>query len=177
MNKNRVKRSTTSKGRARVGIPRIFALGVLPVAICLGVAGGVLWNRAKPAVPSQDSKSNETNTLPVAAESPRTVANLGQEKLVGRWARPDGGYVLSIKSVEDNGTLNATYHNPHPINVSRAEYSQPGSLTKVFVELRDANYPGSTYSLVYHPQSDQLRGTYYQAALKQEFEVLFERIK
>jgi len=33
----------------------------------------------------------------------------------------------------------------------------------VFIELRDVNYPGSTYSLTYEPASDQLKGIYYQA--------------
>ena len=49
-------------------------------------------------------------------------------------------------------------------------------VVKVFIELRDANYPGSTYNLTYDPQSDQLQGIYYQAALQQQFEVVFLRM-
>ena len=47
----------------------------------------------------------------------------------------------------------------------------------MFVELRDVNYPGSTYTLVYQPENDQLAGIYYQAALQQQFDVFFERTK
>jgi hypothetical protein len=35
--------------------------------------------------------------------------------------------------------------------------------TQVVVELRDVNYPGSTYTLTYDPGTDRLTGTYYQA--------------
>jgi hypothetical protein len=55
--------------------------------------------------------------------------------------------------------------------------SRDGAAVEVFIELRDANYPGSTYNLTYDPQSDQLQGIYYQAALQQQFEVFFVRMK
>jgi hypothetical protein len=45
----------------------------------------------------------------------------------------------------------------------------------VFVELRDVNYPGSTYALTYDAERDQLKGIYYQAAMQQQFEVFFVR--
>jgi hypothetical protein len=48
---------------------------------------------------------------------------------------------------------------------------------KVFVELRDVNYPGSTYTLTYDPASDQLKGIYYQAVEQQRFPVAFFRAK
>ena len=73
--------------------------------------------------------------------------------------------------------MDAGYFNPRPINVSRAEASQEGTTTKVFIELRDTNYPGSTYTLTYDPQSDQLKGVYFQAALQQSFDVVFVRLK
>ena len=48
---------------------------------------------------------------------------------------------------------------------------------KVFIELRDVNYPGSTYTLTYDPASDQLKGVYYQAVEKQRFPVAYVRMK
>jgi hypothetical protein len=73
--------------------------------------------------------------------------------------------------------MDAGYFNPRPINVSRAEASQEGTTIKVFIELRDTNYPGSTYTLTFDPQSDQLKGVYFQAALQQSFDVFFVRLK
>jgi hypothetical protein len=104
-------------------------------------------------------------------------ARAGFDRLKGRWRRPDGGYVLEIREIDASGKMVAAYFNPRPINVSRAEASQEGTTTKVFIELRDKNYPGSTYTLTYDPGSDQLKGTYFQAALQQSFEVVFVRIK
>ena len=98
-------------------------------------------------------------------------------KLAGKWARADGDYVLEVKSVDGAGTMQAAYFNPNPINVSRAAALYQGGEAKVLVELRDRDYPGCTYSLTYDPKTDQLYGQYYQAALRQTFEVTFARMK
>jgi hypothetical protein len=100
----------------------------------------------------------------------------GFDVLKGKWLRPDGGYVVEVRSVDDRGKMEASYSNPRPIHVAKAEASRDGPATKVFIELRDVNYPGSTYDLTYDPQSDSLKGIYYQAALRQRFEVAFMRV-
>ena len=97
--------------------------------------------------------------------------------LKGRWLRPDGGYVIEVKGIDDSGKMEAAYLNPRPINISKAQATQEGTVTKVFIELRDTGYPGSTYTLTYDPQSDQLKGIYFQAAMQQSFEVFFVRMK
>jgi len=99
------------------------------------------------------------------------------QKLEGRWQRGDGGYILDIRGVDADGKLTATYLNPRPINVARSEASMVGDTLRVFVELRDTNYPGSIYQLTYEPVADRLQGTYYQAALRESYEVAFERVK
>ena len=95
--------------------------------------------------------------------------------LTGRWLRPDGGYILEVKSVDSTGLMAAGYFNPRSINVAKAQASVENTALKVFVELRDVNYPGSTYNLVYNPSADRLIGTYYQAVEKRTFEVFFVR--
>jgi len=55
--------------------------------------------------------------------------------------------------------------------------TRAGAALKVFVELRAPGYPGSTYTLTYDAQRDQLQGTYFQAALGQTFAVAFVRLK
>jgi hypothetical protein len=79
--------------------------------------------------------------------------------------------------VDTGGKLDAAYLNPRPIHVAKAEASLESAVVKVFIELRDVNYPGSTYTLNYDPASDQLTGMYFQATLQQRFEVCFERQK
>ena len=104
-------------------------------------------------------------------------AHGGFDALNGRWLRPDGGYILEIRSVEASGTIDAVYLNPKPITIAKADARRDGSAVKVFVELRAPNYPGSTYTLTYDPRRDQLEGIYFQAALQQRFDVMFVRMK
>ena len=71
--------------------------------------------------------------------------------------------------------MDAAYYNPKSIHVGKAAASRDGETVKIFIELRDVNYPGSTYTLHYDPVSDQLKGVYYQAVEKQSFAVVFWR--
>ncbi len=120
-------------------------------------------------VPAKPSDEAVRQTAPPASQ-PTDV-----QSLVGRWVRTDGGYVIEIQTVRDDGTLKAAYYNPGPINVARAEARDKDRGLEVFVELRDVNYPGSTYTLVYDRAKDQLHGIYYQAVAQQNYEVVFVR--
>ncbi len=147
------------RGRQSKPLParrrRVFPLlaGIAAV-IALMAAGAWWWNQSRSA---------------------DTLAAF--QKLEGRWQRGDGGYILDIRGVDAAGKLTAAYLNPRPINVARAEASMVGDTLRVFVELRDTNYPGSIYQLTYEPVADRLQGTYYQAALRESYEVVFERVK
>jgi hypothetical protein len=97
--------------------------------------------------------------------------------LKGRWVRPDGGYMIAIRSVAADGKLDAAYANPRPLPFAVAEAKREGDRLKVFLELRAGGYDGSTYTLVYDPAADVLKGVYYQAVAKQRFDVQFARAK
>ena len=97
------------------------------------------------------------------------------QRLEGKWVRPDGGYVLELRNIKKDGSITAGYFNPRPIRVFRAEASRKDETLSVFVELRDVNYPGSTYKLQYDPVSDRLKGTYFQAVERQTFNIEFVR--
>ena len=144
-----------------------FAVFVWAVAVCGLVISCGGRTETPPAPPPA-----ETNTAASAAAISPEVA-----KLVGKWERPDGGYVLEIKSVDASGKAEVAYFNPNPINVSRAAAWRDKETAKLVVELRDAGYPGCTYTLEHNPQSDQLFGQYFQAAMQQTYEVVFSRRK
>lgn len=112
-----------------------------------------------------------------AAELPSPSSALGPDpaKLVGRWLRADGGYLLQLTDPGPGGQLQAAYFNPRPINVARAAWKHEEGYLGAFVELRAPNYPGSTYTLAYDPASDRLVGIYFQAAMQQQFDVEFKR--
>ena len=95
--------------------------------------------------------------------------------LVGRWVRPDGGYVINIDSVGADGQLDASYTNPTPLPFARAEASREGDQIKLFFKLTAGGYGGSTYTLTLDPAGDTLRGVYYQANARESYDIYFER--
>lgn len=110
-----------------------------------------------------------------APPSPTTPAASAYSALTGKWARSDGDYMIAITSVAEDGAMNASYFNPDPIHVGKAQASRADGGIKVVIVLQDANYPGSTYTLAYDVKTDRLVGTYYQAVAKETYEVFFVR--
>ncbi len=113
----------------------------------------------------------------VRAEAPAVPADGVFDALQGRWMRPDGGYVINIRSVAASGKLDASYANPSPLPFARAEATRDEKTIKLFFELRAGGYNGSTYTLIYDPANDILRGVYYQAVAQQKFDVYFTRTR
>ena len=113
----------------------------------------------------------------VCAEAKEPLATKEFKILEGRWARPDGGYILELWDIKKDGNLKAAYFNPRPIKVFHSQLSRKEGKITLFVELRDINYPGSAYYLTYHPTADRLQGTYLQAVERQTFNIEFVRVK
>lgn len=113
----------------------------------------------------------------IAADNSVTEDGPDPTKLVGRWQRTDGGYILQLSEPALQGQLQAEYFNPKPINVAQAEWKHQDGYLGAFVKLQAPNYPGSTYTLAYDSSKDLLVGIYYHAGLQQQFRVEFERIK
>jgi hypothetical protein len=97
--------------------------------------------------------------------------------LAGEWVRTDASYLIKIIKVNEDGTLEAQYFNPKPINVGNATWEESYGNLKITVELRDVNYPGSKYTLHYLPARDVLAGDYFQAVQGLNFYVEFTRRK
>ncbi len=119
-------------------------------------------------------------TTAVSAESGPPEAGPAQDDvqhLAGRWLRPDGGYVLELKDIQKDGSLKASYFNPRPIKVYLAKWNREKGVLNLFVELRDINYPGSTYTVQYDPKTGRLKGTYFQAMEKQTYNIEFFRVQ
>lgn len=163
--KQRKKRSTgrdrNLQARARTKHYRLWwtaaGLAVLVILILMSVKGHFLKSRSGDLIAA------------TSAEKPDF------QSLLGDWVRPDGGYVIKIRSIDPDGELVAGYYNPRPINVSRALASAEKGKINVFIKLRDKGYPGSTYNLVYHEENEALFGIYYQAVMDQSFDVAFVR--
>jgi len=122
-------------------------------------------------------KKQDKAALSGAKDSAEEKFQTDVTKLIGRWQRPDGDYVIDIRKILDNGKLDAAYYNPGPIHVSRAMFLQTKDALKIFVELRDKGYPGSTYTLTYGSKDDVLTGDYFHAGMNRIFKVMFFRKK
>jgi len=112
---------------------------------------------------------------PKPAPAAQAAAPADMNVLKGSWVRPDGGYVIQIKGIAADGTLDAMYFNPTPLPFAMARAAQDGAMLRVSLELRAGGYAGSTYELAYDSGNDRLKGVYYQAVAKQRFEVAFAR--
>ena len=169
------RRRPLSRKPSTSGVRRVPVLTVTLVLAVGIVATVVLLRGRQPGGMSLPLPSSPAPGSSLAA--PADSAQSGFRALSGRWLRPDGGYILDIRDVDARGKIDAVYLNPRPIAVAWAEATRDGSTLRVFVELRDPGYPGSTYTLTYDPRRDQLAGSYFQAALQQHFDVVFVRMQ
>jgi hypothetical protein len=97
--------------------------------------------------------------------------------LPGRWVRVQGGYVITINSVDAEGRIDASYANPRPLPFHKALVTRDGSGLELIFELRAPGYDGSTYTLRYDAANDRLTGVFDQVVARQKFDVVFVRGK
>ena len=140
------------------------------IVIVVASMGIVFWRNY-----TTGDATKDTTTTPSATNVP---AKPYQDLLIGRWVRTDsdGNYILEIKSATTAGNLEASYFNPNPIKVGHSEWQKKNGGVVIIVELRDVNYPGSTYTLYFHPSENRLTGRYYQAVEGTTYDVAFVRI-
>ncbi|CAB1062919.1 hypothetical protein D1BOALGB6SA_7701 [Olavius sp. associated proteobacterium Delta 1] len=176
MNSRRKKNRQSS--RKPVQVPAKKRFPVIWVSLIIVVAvGAIILVVAKLKSTTQNQIAKSDAKIPQALSTAALDKDKGFENLIGRWLRPDGGYIIEIRSIRADGRMDAAYLNPRPINVARAEASWKKGKQELFIELQDKGYPGSTYTLDYNPDQDAFTGVYFQATLKQAFEVVFVRQK
>ncbi len=124
---------------------------------------------AAPAVAPKAAKADP------AAADPGAPAEV--QRMLGRWLRSDGTYVLELRGADRSGIVQAAYFNPKSINVSRSIWLRGAEGVQVVVELNDTGYPGATYVLGLAADGDRLVGKYNQPQMGQSFDVEFIRQK
>lgn len=155
---------------------RRFANSILLTVVSAVIVLLLLYFFFRPEINAafQKADSGEVQVKPemqaVEAEAPDFA------RLAGKWKRTDGDYTIEILKANPDGGLEATYSNPNPIHIGRAEWAEDKGFLYVMVELQDVNYPGSTYGLQYDPVNEQLVGRYFQAVDENVYDVMFERL-
>jgi hypothetical protein len=173
MSDQNLKKNVSSRPGQTKKRGKFLVIFSLVVGACL-IIGATVWGFSQNTFGSAHISSQQS-IFPFKTCSSDVQSDF--KDLIGRWIRKDGGYVIEIRSIDANGKMDADYYNPRPINVSVAEASKDNNIVKVFIELRDVGYPGSTYSLAYIPSENMLIGIYYQAKLDQTFEVIFIKME
>ena len=158
---NQIPKSSAKNKTSRI----LIAAGILLAAL----AAYMFW-------PTAETTSAENNITPAPAVSSNTTAP-DKEKLVGRWQRADGGYIIELKNPKPDGLIEAGYFNPNPMNVGKSAWQNKDGRLMVMIELQDQNYPGSLYNLEYQSHVDKLTGTYFQAVERVSYNVEFIRTK
>ncbi|MDZ7612494.1 MAG: hypothetical protein U5K51_01290 [Flavobacteriaceae bacterium] len=139
------------------------------IIISMAIASVVACNSQNKQIKNTDNSSTEKKVEATTIADPQVLA--------GQWERTDGGYRLVLEEIKPDGAMKASYFNPNSIHVHQANWKMENQQLFVFVELRDTNYPGSTYTLTYNKDNDLFSGIYFQAAMNQSYEIEFQRIK
>jgi hypothetical protein len=143
--------------------------------VAAAVTVAAIFTSCKKSDPAASAEKSTKATPSAPAKATATAVPEPVKKVLGRWMRTDGGYVLEVRGADLSGVLDAGYFNPKPINVSRAIWMQGASGFQIVVELNDVGYPGATYVLSHDPQTDRLVGQYTQPAMQQSFDIEFIR--
>lgn len=122
---------------------------------------GVLFSPLQPLMAAE-------TVAPVVQQQDYTV-------LAGEWQRTDGSYLVKVSDVQPDGKAVVEYFNPKPIHVEQSATSTQKDLIKLFIQLQDTGYEGSTYTLYYYSEKDALAGFYYQATMDRTYKVIFMR--
>src|SRR5512147_1971506 len=99
---------TTASMHGGQGRPPLAAV-VMAAAVMAAI--GFWWHMDRQAgTPPASDLSIEANVAdqPASALIPKSAF----EKLTGLWQRPDGGYLIEIRSVGPDGEMDAAYFNP-----------------------------------------------------------------
>jgi hypothetical protein len=169
----------------KAGGSRKSGFPLLPAALFLVGAGLLVWLIADSfRIPPVDQPvaipAAGTVTTESAENQVKPLPSATSQKLLGNWQRTDADYAIEIRLVNPDGVTDARYFNPfnqRSINVARATLLEQGGAAEFFMELRDEGYPGSTYTLQYDEANDQLVGIYFQAAVRENYAVAFQRMR
>jgi len=149
---------------------------LLPFSLMILLAGcnkkpKTVETEAPHVSPVASSSVSAAQSEKAANELPEAI----QKKLTGKWLRSDGGYTIEVFSVKEDGSVDAGYFNPNPIHVEKSEWKIAENNLYMRVVLKDINYPGSTYTLIYNVEKDLLSGNYFQAVEGVNYDVEFRR--
>jgi hypothetical protein len=153
----------------------IIWICIVTLASCNSSPNNAGSDEHKTSSTPSSAKANPSGSADPSATK-NTLPESVRNKLIGKWLRSDGSYTIEVFSVKEDGKLDAGYFNPNPIHVEKSEWKIAENNLYMHIILKDINYPGSTYTLVYNAEKDLLTGNYFQAVEGVNYDVAFQRI-
>lgn len=100
----------------------------------------------------------------------------GFQIVEGRWQARNGTAVIYIKNINPTGSIDMQYVDLEAVHVTQAQAARDGKATRLTIWLRYSYSLCCLYNLMYDPQSDQLKGTFWRKGSSKTAEVVFERL-
>src|SRR5204863_8524751 len=106
----------------------------------------------------KNTRERETDLVSTNHEniSLKSITNPDKTLLIGEWSKTGTPYLIKIAGLLDTGKLEVAYYNPNyyepansgrKIEIEKANWTKTGTLLSVYIELQDADYPGSNFKL------------------------------
>ena len=105
------------------------AVGLIPAGSV--AAAGLLYVKEKGSMTASEDPMKGTGISAPMVDRPSLSRDLNP--LLGRWRRPDGGYVIEVRGFDASCRLEARCYNPRSIHVACAEASKVGGKIKIFL--------------------------------------------
>jgi hypothetical protein len=148
----------------------LFILPRLLITLFLGFSMQSYQGSVKTEIPT-------VNYIPEHSILTKQTEKQDKNLLKGVWGRTDATGVVNISEVLDNGLLKTTFYSPKMINIEKAVWTNSSDVLRIYILLREDNYPGSSFSLNYMAEKDLLLGVYFDALTNESLTISFERIK
>lgn len=167
-----------NRAASKSGKDYILFLSILLLFISgCNTSTGTKADESKKSVTAPVSSTIVRTGPPEAVIAADIPADSIQSIIKGKWLRSDGTYTIEIFTISDGGKMDAGYFNPNPINVGNSSWTISDGIILMQIVLKDVNYPGSTYNLMYNRGDDVIAGTYFQAVHGISYDVVFTRNK
>jgi hypothetical protein len=125
-----------------------------------------------------NAKNTRSTPLAISKTSPPKEYFQGQDRnlIKGVWGRVDAAGEIKITEVLHGGSLKSTFYNPKLIAIEKSIWTNSSGVLRVYILLREDDYPGSSFTLNYVAVRDVLVGVYYDALTQKSYPVTFERV-
>ena len=144
------KRKTGRKPVPAPSRPRFSLIWIISIVLGLAIASSFITYTLR--------QTDTGPATPSATGEPKTRISGDFDKLIGRWRRTDGGYIIEVRGIDANGRMDAAYYNPAQINEYGVTFSVGRELEQVLMSI-GVNYvfgSGDSFGYTIDPDTQEV---------------------